>query len=206
MGSLRSAPGGSSRLERARTVTVSADRHAGDHLHDAGFGRIRLHLRQRECGPDHGLLSLGDARGSGILVFAFAPRGRPARRRRDGSSHRARRWESRVSVPQQSRKLYLDPRHLQGHPRRERPSAGDCWLLGGHFLPQAGGAGSRRAHGHHEGPTDARRCQSIGHLHDHAISGRLCLPVREREFDADHGVSAVGDARQSALLGQACPF
>src|SRR6478672_11748311 len=68
---------------------------------------------------------------------------------------------------------------LQGHPRRERPSAGDCWLLGGHFLPQAGGAGSWRAHGHHEGPTDARRCQSIGHLHDHAISGRLCLPVRE---------------------------
>jgi PAS domain S-box-containing protein len=109
--------------------------------------------------------------------------------------HRARRWESRVSVPQQSRKLYLDPRHLQGHPWRGRPAFGACRLLGGYFLPQAGRAGSWRAHGHHEGLADARRSQSVGHLYHHAISGRLCLPVCERELDADHGLSAVGDAR-----------
>ena len=134
-------------------------------LEDPGFWFSRLHPEDARASPPKWLHSLSEG------------------------------WESRVPVPQQSRKLYLDPRHLQGHPRRERPSAGDCWLLGGHFLPQAGGAGSWRAHGHHEGPADAGR----GKSHRSSIRPRNLRTSNACRFasriDAHHGLSAVGDAR-----------
>ena len=62
--------------------------------------------------------------------------------------------------------------------------------------------GARRAHGADERPRDPGRRQPRHHLH-HPSLGRLCLHLRQRESECDHGLCAVGDARRQEVLGQA---
>ena len=116
----------------ARAVPVSADRHARDHLHDAGFGRIRLHLRQRECGPIMGF-SPGRCLRIGVLVFAFAS-GRCPRVAAEmallierGGGNLEYRFRNRAG-----NYIWIQDT-FEVHPRRERPTAGACWLQGGYF-------------------------------------------------------------------------
>ena len=58
--------------------------------------------------------------------------------------------------------------------------------------------------GRDAGPADARRRQSVGHLHQSGL-GQLRMHVRQREPAIDHGVRPVGDARRSEVLVQASP-
>ena len=115
---------------------------------------------------------------------------------------RKRRRHARVPLPPPRRTLYLDPGHVPRHPRRPRPPVRDRRLLGRYFRPQEGRAGARRTHGADERPRDAGRRQPRHHLH-HASLGRLCLHLRQRESECDHGLRAVGDARRQEVLGQA---
>ena len=120
----------------------------------------------------------------------------------NGAAGRERRRDDGIPLPAPRRHYIWIQDTFRVIHDAPRPPARDRRLVGGHLRPQEGGDGARRAHGGDERPRDAGRREPRHHLH-HASLRRLRLHLRQREFEFDHGLCAMGDARRQEVLGQA---